>query len=56
MMSLDVRPASTAIRAMGRDRKRLMIPFCMSSAMPAPVNVAPNITVCVKIPAMRNSR
>ena len=33
-----------------------MMPFCMSSAMPAPVKVAPNITVWAKIPAMRNSR
>ena len=36
MMSLAVRPASTAERDMGSDRKRSMMPFCMSSAMPAP--------------------
>ena len=33
-----------------------MMPFCMSSAMPAPVNVAPKMTVWAKIPAIRNSR
>ena len=54
--SLMVRPASTAPRDMGKDRKRLMMPFCMSSAMPAPVKVAPNMTDWAKIPAIRNSR
>ena len=33
-----------------------MMPFFMSSAMPAPVNVEPNTTVWAKIPAIRNSR
>ena len=28
----------------------------MSSTIPKPVQVAPNMTVCVKIPAIRNSR
>ena len=44
------------VRDIGSDRKRSMIPFCMSSAMPAPVKVAPKTTVWAKIPAMRNSR
>ena len=55
-MSLAVRPISTATRAIGSERNRSMIPFCMSSAMPAPVNVEPNMTVWTKTPAMRNSR
>ena len=54
--SLAVRPSRTAERDIGSDRKRSMMPFCMSSAMPAPVNVAPNTTVWAKIPAIRNSR
>jgi hypothetical protein len=33
-----------------------MMPFCMSSASPAPVKVEPKMTVCAKIPPMRNSR
>ena len=40
---------------MGSDRKRSMMPFLMSSASPAPVIVAPKMTVWVKIPAIRNS-
>ena len=56
MTSLAVRPTSTAARDMGRDRKRFMMPFCMSSARPAPVKVAPNTTVWAKIPPIRNSR
>jgi hypothetical protein len=55
-MSLAVRPARTADRAMGSDRNRSMIPLVMSSARPAPVNVEPKITVWAKTPAIRNSR
>ena len=33
-----------------------MMPFWMSSAMPAPVNVAPKTTVWAKMPGIRNSR
>ena len=51
-----VRPVSTADGAIGSDRKRSMMPFCTSSASPAPVVVAPKITVWAKIPAIRNSR
>ena len=54
--SETVRPASTADGAMGSERNRSMMPFFRSSARPAPVMVAPKITVCAKIPAMRNSR
>jgi hypothetical protein len=55
-MSLPVLPISTADRDIGSERKRSMMPFCMSSAMPAPVKVAPKMAVCAKIPAIRNSR
>ena len=51
-----VRPVSTADGAIGSDRNRSMMPFFRSSARPAPVMVAPKITVWAKIPAMRNSR
>lgn len=44
-MSLAVRPKRTDERDMGRERKRSMTPFCMSSARPAPVKVAPKMTV-----------
>ena len=54
--SLVVRPTSTAERDMGSDRNRSMMPFWMSSAMPAPVIVAPKMTVCAKMPGIRNSR
>ena len=55
MTSEAVRPTSTAERDMGSDRNRSMMPFCMSSAMPAPVNVAPKTTVWAKMPPTRNS-
>ena len=54
--SAVVRPTSTADGAIGRDRNRSMIPVLTSCAMPAPVMVAPKMTVWAKIPAMRNSR
>jgi hypothetical protein len=54
--SLVVRPTSTADRAIGSDRNRSMIPRWMSWARPLPVIVAPNSTVWVKMPAIRNSR
>ena len=54
--SETVRPVSTADGAIGSDRNRSMMPFLMSSARPAPVIVAPKMTVWAKIPAMRNSR
>ena len=55
-MSLPVRPTSTAERDIGNDRNRSMMPFVMSSASPAPVNVEPKITVWAKTPAIRYSR
>jgi len=51
-----VRPVSTADGDIGRLRNRSTMPFCTSSASPAPVMVAPNTTVCAKMPAIRNSR
>ena len=50
-----VRPTSTADGAMGSDRNLSMMPFCMSSARPLPVTVAPKITVWAKMPGTRNS-
>ena len=52
----EVRPVSTAPRAMGSERKRSMRPLCMSSAMPAPAPAVAKVTVCAKMPAIRNSR
>ena len=54
--SLPVRPISTAARDIGSDRNRSMMPFCMSSARPAPVVVDTKMTVWAKIPGIRNSR
>jgi hypothetical protein len=51
-----VRPIRTAERAIGSERNRSMMPLVMSSARPLPVMVAPNSTVCAKMPAIRNSR
>ena len=53
--SLPVRPISTAARDIGSERNRSMMPFCISSASPAPVNVAPKMTVWAKMPGIRNS-
>ena len=54
--SLIVRPTSSALRDIGSDRNRFMIPFWISSARPAPVKIEPNTTVWAKMPAIRNSR
>ena len=51
----DVRPASTAERAMGSERKRSSRPLCTSAARPTAVLVAPNTAVCTKMPGMRKS-
>ena len=40
-----VRPAKTAERAMGRERKRSTMPWVTSSAKPTPVIMAPKTTV-----------
>ena len=54
-MSLPVLPTTTAERDIGSERKRSMIPFCMSSASPTPVKVEPKTTVWARIPAIRKS-
>ena len=51
--SAMVRPASTADRAIGSDRKRSMIPLLMSCDSPTAVAVAPKTTVCTMMPGMR---
>jgi len=48
-----VLPMRTAEGAMGRERKRSMIPFWRSSARPTAVLVPPNTTVWTKIPGIR---
>ena len=49
-----MRPASTADRAMGRDRNRSMMPVFMSSARPIAVLVEPNSAFWMKMPGIRN--
>ena len=51
--SAIVRPASTAERAIGSDRKRSINPRCKSSAIPTPVVMQAKISVCTKIPGIR---
>jgi hypothetical protein len=50
-----VRPARTALRAIGNDRNRSRSPLFMSVARPIAVAIAPKTTVCTKIPGIRNS-
>ena len=49
------RPASTADRAIGSERKRSIRPLCRSSLSPMPVFIAPKATVCTNTPGMRKS-
>src|SRR4051794_25303209 len=53
--SASVRPTSTALRAIGNERNRLMRPFWRSSARPTPVLRAPNTIVWMKTPGIRKS-
>src|SRR5215471_20542794 len=48
-----VRPVRTADFAIGKERKRSTRPRCRSVARPIPVDVEPNMTVWVKMPAIR---
>ena len=48
-----VRPASTAERAIGRERKRSMSPVPRSVASPTPVLMAPKATTWAKMPGIR---
>jgi hypothetical protein len=54
-MSATVRPASTAERAIGSERKRSVRPFCRSSVIPMPVTVPPKAIDCTRIPGSRKS-
>ncbi len=54
-MSDDVRPASTAPRDIGSDRKRSIRPFCTSSDRPRAVTNPPNAIDCTMIPGIRKS-
>ena len=53
--SADVRPVSTAERAIGSERKRSMIPLLMSSHIPMAVVAAANTMVWAKMPGIRYS-
>ena len=48
-----VRPVRTADFAIGNERNRSTSPRCRSVARPIPVVVAPKMTVCAKMPAIR---
>ena len=48
MPSLTVRPSRKPERATGSDRKRSIIPVCMSSAMPMPDWMPANTIVCTR--------
>ena len=53
--SASVRPARTAERAIGSDRKRSIRPFFRSSASPRAVTKPPKAMVCTMIPGIRKS-
>ena len=53
--SARVRPASTAERDIGSERKRSMSPFFRSSASPSAVTKPPKAIVCTMIPGIRKS-
>ena len=52
-VSASVRPDSTADRAIGSAWNRSMRPLFMSVASPIAVAIAPNTTVCTKMPGIR---
>src|SRR4029453_10854557 len=51
-VSARMRPASTAERAMRRDRKRSMMPLARSSLRPIPVTAVTNTTVWTMMPGI----
>jgi hypothetical protein len=53
--SESVRPASTAARDIGSDRKRSMSPLRRSSDSPSAVAKPPNAMFCTTMPGMRKS-
>ena len=54
-MSAEVRPASTAARAIGSERKRSMMPLWRSSLSPIAVTKPPKAMFCTVIPGIRKS-
>jgi hypothetical protein len=53
--SENVRPASTAERAIGSERKRSIRPFLRSSVSPTAVSAPPKQIVCTRMPGIRKS-
>ena len=53
--SEDVRPASTAARDIGSERKRSIRPLWTSSVSPSAVTKPPNAIDCTMIPGIRKS-
>ena len=53
--SASVRPASTAGRAIGSERKRSIRPLCRSSLRPSAVTKPPKAMFWTMIPGIRNS-
>ena len=45
---------TTAERAIGRDLKRSIKPFCISAVNPTAVAASVNATVCTKMPGINN--
>jgi hypothetical protein len=56
MVSASSAPASGAIRAMGSDRNRSNTPLSMSSRSWTPVTTDVVMTVCTRMPGMKNGR
>ncbi len=54
-MSASVRPASTAARDIGSERKRSIRPFFRSSERPSAVTKPPKAMVWTMIPGIRKS-
>ena len=53
--SASVRPASTAERAIGSERKRSIRPFFMSSTRPTAVSAPPKVMFWTMMPGIRKS-
>jgi hypothetical protein len=54
-MSAEVRPASTAARAIGSERKRSIRPLCRSSFRPSAVTKPPKAMFWTMMPGIRKS-
>ena len=55
-LSASIRPSSTALRAIGSDRNRSVIPLAASSTMPSPTVGAVSATFCTMMPGTRYCR